>query len=228
MLPPSGFLIAPPLVNASIALTQSLTNTTVLQNRSVSFAFAATLQNGDPALLEYQWLTNGVVVPGAISTNLVLPRAYTEYNNMNVSAVIFTPSVTGVTPVTNTIVLTVQPDTVPPVATAATAEATTEVAVYFNELLDLGTATNAASYGMDGGVVVNSAYALPDGKSVVLVVSPLTASNYTLSYAVADLAGNTNVSTVSVTNVSNGFAIQDFGVTPVGLIYDNLTLARSR
>src|ERR1017187_2401232 len=68
LLPPDGFLIAAPFVNAAIGITQQPTNTTVLQNTPVTLSVGAAFTNGDPALLEYQWQTNGVAIPGATAS----------------------------------------------------------------------------------------------------------------------------------------------------------------
>jgi hypothetical protein len=220
VLPPSGFLIAPPLVDASILVTQPPTNTTVLQSRPVSFAVAATLQNGDSELLEYQWRTNGVNATGATAATFTLPRAYLEYNGMEVAVEISVHSKDGVTPVIHSATLNVQPDTVAPVAVAAAAQATTQVAVYFDETLDPISAANPGFYSLDGGVFVFNAHPLADGKTVVLVVSELTAPSHVLTCnGVTDLAGNPANNTVTVTNLSNGFASQDIGITAMGLVY---------
>jgi hypothetical protein len=220
VLPPSGFLIAPPLVGAAIQVTQPPTNTTVLQNRAVSFAVGATLQNGDPELLEYQWRTNGVYVPGATASALTLPRAYFEYNGMEVAVEIAVHAKGGVTPVTNAVTLTVTPDLVAPVASKAVAQVASHIGVYFNEPVDATSAANAAFYTLNGDAAVYSAHPLADGQTVVLKVSELSAPSYTLTLnGVTDWAGNPANSAVMVTNQSDGFTALDIGTTPVGLVH---------
>lgn len=212
-LPPSGFLIAPPLVNAAIGITQQPTNTVVVAYHPVVFSVAATLTNGDPALLEYQWRTNGVPVPGAIASTFTWALPWLADEGALVSVVISVPSVGGVTPVTSAnATLHVTADAVPPVATAAFAQATTVVGMLFDAALDPVSATNAALYTLDGGATVESAQLLSDSTTVVLGVSTLTAPTYTVSYTVSDLAGNWATNTIQVTNM--GFTAVTIGNVP--------------
>src|ERR1035437_7123557 len=113
-LPPSGFLIAPALVNAAIGITRQPTNTTVVAYHPAAFSIAANLTNGDPALLEYQWRTNGVPVPGATASTFAWALPSLADEGVLVSVVISVPSVGGVTPITSSnATLHVTADTVP-------------------------------------------------------------------------------------------------------------------
>ena len=223
VLPPSGFLTAPAYTNASILVTQQPTNTTVEQSRGAVFRVAATLQNGDQRLLEFQWQTNGVPLPGATASICALPPALLSYQGMDVSVVVSVPSVGGVTPVTSSnAVLSVTPDTTPPGAASAYAAMNTMIGVLFNELLDANSAQNAANYALDGGASVLSAALQPDGQTLLLEVSTLTNATYTLSYTgIGDLAGNYATNTTVVTNA--GYTSMDFGTvtTPSIVISTN-------
>ena len=219
VLPPDGFLIAPPFVNAAIGITQQPTNTTVLQNTPVTFTVNAAFTNGDPALLEYQWQTNGVPIPGATASTYSVALAPLVYNGLVFSVVVSAPSVaSGMTPVTSSnATLTVTPDITPPVANACYAEVPTMVGVFFNKLLDSTSATNAALYTLASGATVQSAMLQPDGKTVVLLASTLPAPTDTLSFAgVGDLSGNYATNSITFTNGGPGLTIQDIGLVPPG------------
>jgi hypothetical protein len=217
VLPPSGFLIAPPLVNAAIGITRQPVDTTVVQNHPATFSISATLTNGDSALLEYQWRTNGVNVPGATGATFTWSVPPLGAEGAQVSVVISVPSVGGVTPVTSAnATLHVTTDTVPPVATAAFAQATTVVGLLFDEVMDPVSATDPTRFTLDGGAAVTSAQLMADGKTVVLGVSPLSAPTYSLSYNVADLAGNGATGSLLVTNM--GFTSVNIGSTPPGVL----------
>jgi hypothetical protein len=212
-LAPSGFLIAPALVNAAIGITRQPTNATVVAYHPVVFSVAANLTNGDPALLEYQWRTNGVPVPGATASTFTWALPALDEDGALVSVVISVQSVGGVTPVTSSnATLHVTADTVPPVATAAFAQATTVVGMLFDAALDPISANNAALYTLDGGVTVTSAQLLADLKTVILGVTPLSAPTYTVSYNISDLAGNWATNTIQVTNA--GFTALAIGTVP--------------
>ena len=212
-LPPSGFLIAPALVNAAIGITRQPTNATVVAYHPVVFSVAANLTNGDPALLEYQWRTNGAPVPGATTSTFTWALPSLADEGTLVSVVISVPSVGGVTPVTSAnATLRVNADTVPPFTTAAFAQATTVVGMLFDAALDPVSATNAALYTLDGGATVTSAQLLADSKTVILGVTPLSAPTYTVSYNISDLSGNWATNTISVTNM--GFTATTIGSVP--------------
>jgi hypothetical protein len=212
-LPPSGFLIAPPLVNATIGITRQPTNTTAVQNHPVSFSVTANLTNGDPALLEYQWQTNGVPVPGAVGSTFTWALPALANDGALVSVVIAVPSVAGVAPLTSaSATLHVTADTMPPVATAAFAQATTVVGMIFDAALDPASASNPALYTLDGGVTVSSAQLLSDLRTVVLAVTPLSAPTYTVAYNVSDMSGNWATNTIQVTNI--GFTAITIGTVP--------------
>ena len=212
-LPPSGFLIAPALVNAAIGITRQPTNATVVAYHPAVFSVAANLTNGDPALLEYQWRTNGAPVPGATTSTFTWALPSLADEGTLVSVVISVPSVGGVIPVASSnATLHVTADTVPPVATAAFAQAITVVGMLFDAALDPVSATNAALYTLDGGVSVTSAQVLADLKTVVLGVTPLSAPTHTISYNISDLSGNWATNTISVTNM--GFTATTIGSVP--------------
>jgi hypothetical protein len=217
VLPPDGFLIAAPFVNAAIGITQQPTNTSVLQNTPVTLSVGAAFTNGDPALLEYQWQTNGVAIPGATASTYSVALAPLAYNGLVFSVVVSAPSVaSGMTPVTSSnATLTVTADTTPAVATACYAEVPTMVGVFFNKLLDPAATTNAALYSLASGATVQNAMLEPDGKTVVLLVSALPGPTDTLSFAgVGDLSGNLATNSIAFTNGGPGLTIQDIGSVP--------------
>jgi hypothetical protein len=212
-LPPSGFLIAPPLVNAAIGITRQPSNATVVVYHPAVFSVAANLTNADPALLDYQWQTNGVPVPGSFGPTFTWALPSLADDGAVVSVVISVPSVGGVTPATSSnATLHVTADTVPPVATTAFAQATTVVGILFDAALDPNSATNTALYTVDGGVSVTNAQLLADLKTVILGVTPLSAPTHTVSYNIPDMSGNWATNSILVTNM--GFTAITIGNVP--------------
>jgi hypothetical protein len=212
VLPPAGFLIARALTNASIIINTQPQNTTALQNGPATFTAGATLTNADSGLLDFQWQTNGIDIPGAIGSTYMVSNATTALSGMQYRVVISVQAVGGVVSVTSApATLTVQADTTAPVALSTYAQVATMIGLRFNELLDPVIASDPTRYSVSGGVTVQSVQVLPDGKSVAITVDPLTAAQYNIAFTgIADMAGN--LATNSITGkVATGFVLTDIG-----------------
>jgi hypothetical protein len=212
VLPPSGFLIARPLTNATIIINSQPQNTTALQNGSATFTAGVTLTNADPRLLDFQWQTNGIDIPGAVESTYTVPAATPSLSGVQYRVVVSVQAVGGVAPVTSApATLTVQADTTAPIALSSYAQVANLIGLRFNELLDPVTASDPARYSISGGVTVQGVQVLPDGKSVAITVDPLTAAQYTLSFTgIADAAGNRTTNSI-IGKVASGFVLEDIG-----------------
>jgi len=215
----------------TIVITTQPTNTSVLENRAVTFIVGATLQGGDSSALRYQWRTNGVDVPGAVSPALTLATPSRTFSGAQVRCVVSAGPNIAPLP-SDTAILTVTPDMVGPTAVFASASTlnVTTAAVAFDELLDETVANDAFRYTLNGGFSVWTATLQPDGKTVVLTMDGLTSPQFQLTCTgIADLAGNlSSAQTITGTFNNAGLTLVDIqggyptvssvvGSTPTGV-----------
>ncbi len=195
----------------TVVITTQPTNTTVLENRSTSFYVSATLQGGDSSALRYQWLTNGVNVAGATAPTLSLATVPSSLSGAQVRCVVSAgPNIAPLA--SDTVILTVTPDTAGPVAVTASASALDPYTVFvvFDERLDEGTAADPSRYTLDGGHFVYDATLQPDGRTVTLAVDGLVAPQFQVTATgVTDLAGNPVTQTVTGTIYNLGWTMAD-------------------
>ena len=195
----------------TIVINTQPTNTTVLENRPVTFYVGATLQGGDPSGLHYQWRTNGVDVPGAASPTFTHATPSRTLSGTQVRCVVSAGP--NIAPFASaTAILTVTPDTVGPVpvSVAASALLPTSATVVFDELLDAATANEAWRYTLNGGYTVQTATLQADGKTVALTLDGLTSPQLHLTCTgVADLAGNPSTHGITATLNNAGLALAD-------------------
>jgi hypothetical protein len=201
----------------TIVITTQPTNTVVLENRPVTFIVAATLQGGDPSALRYQWRTNGVDVPGAVSPMFTLATPARSLSGAQVRCVVSAgPNIAPLA--SDTAILTVTPDLTGPAVTSVSASTLnpTLATVVFDELLDEAIANEASRYTLDGGFNVWVATLQPDGRTVVLTVDGLVSPQFQLTCTgIADLAGNQATQTSTGTFNNAGWSLVDIqGVYP--------------
>ena len=165
-----------------------------VEGQPVTLSVAA---SGTPVLL-YQWFKNNNLIPDATNAD------YTIASPVLADAGNYRASVSNPASSTNsrTAALTVLRDKVPPVITAVAAAAT-RIVVRFAGPVDAATANVAGSYGLSGGLLVNSALLNPGNATEVTLTTSaplLFGTVYQLSVnGVADLFGNIAHTTVSFT-----------------------------
>lgn len=145
------------------------------------------LFNGDSVVLselalgatpfEYQWESNGLILPGSTNSALVLSNLglsasgnYQVIVGNNYGAATSAP-----------LALSVTFDTNPPVVLRAFNIGTTNVEVDFSKTVAVTNATNAANYGFTDGLAITAASLATNNASVLLATAPLVYNrNYTL------------------------------------------------
>lgn len=199
------------LSGATIVITSPPADVTVLAYRPATFTVEATVENGPQGVLSFQWQRDGTDIPGATAPSYTLELPTTADSGAQFRAVVSAP---GLTPAISAAAkLTVQADTEGPrvVSTAGLAGAT--VGVCFDETLDETSATDPTRYTINGTATVEWATLLEDRTTVVLQVSTLAGSSFTLGVnGVADLAGNT--ATLALSGEILGFVVEDLGNLP--------------
>ena len=193
---PSGMIGQAALRGSSgeIGITQQPANLTTNDNQLAIFSVTATNTFNLP--MSYQWLTNGVVVPGANGSSAGIIARIAE-NNLQVSVVV---SIPGFKVTSTAAALSVIADTVRPLVLSASGNAgLTQVIVQFNELITKESAENSFGYEIAAGPTgpgnpgAFSAVLQPDGRTVVVNFNaPFESdSTYTLLVSEAtDIAGN--------------------------------------
>ena len=148
----------------------SLTNTSVLENQTATFAVVPT----GAAPYYYQWYFNGAPIAGA--TNSVLSVVGTPITASNTTAGSYSVLLNNEFSQTNslTATLTVTPDTTPPQLLSARilAFGNNQVALSFSKPLDPTTATSLSTYNL-GLLSLYSANLSADGKTVTLTTGTL-------------------------------------------------------
>jgi hypothetical protein len=182
---------------------------------------SADLFNGDSVVLseaalgatplQYQWVSNGLVLPGATSSSLVL-------TNLNLSAsgdylVIVSNNYGAATsaPVTLSVTL----DTNPPVVLRAFNVGPTNVELDFSKTLEAASATNLANYVFTNSVAITAASLATNNSSVLLTTAPMIdGAGYSLVInGVRDRAvpPNTIASNTQVSFTASPFSPLDIG-----------------
>jgi hypothetical protein len=164
----------------------------------------------------FQWYRNGTPISGATNSSyqLAIPM---PADSGSVFYVALTNSVTSTTytALSSNAVLTVSPDTNPPVVARVFNIGTTNVQVVYSKLVEAASATNVANYGFTNGLGVTGAALGADNVTVVLTTGPLTyGSNYGLVInGVRDRASlpNTIATNTLVTFAALPYAPQDLG-----------------
>jgi hypothetical protein len=149
-----------------IAGASSLTNQTVTENQTVTFSVAATGQTP----YYYQWLYNSLPLPGQTNATLSFAAPWNVGGNYSVVVSNQFSALTSAPPA----VLTVLPDTTPPVLTSLRGLAGTlnEIVLNFDAPVDPVTATSLATYSIptssSTGLAILGATLSANGLQVVL------------------------------------------------------------
>lgn len=205
--------------NTVVSIQEHPANTTVTENTQAVFHAAATVTGTAQENLAWQWLRNGDVIPGATSATYVLSAAPRTDDGARFRARAYVPG--GDSRLSNEAILTVIPDTVPPIALSAFSVGGTTVVVRFSEAMDPVTAAEAVHYTLPGGGIVSEASLLTDGKTVRLVVSGLTGPAFQLKIdGVKDAALNAMNATVNGQFLP--WIAEDIGTMPLPSIVNAL------
>jgi hypothetical protein len=183
-------------------------------NERDSATFSAGYYGKSP--IQFQWLRNGLPIPGATNAVYTLPWAAPSDNGAAFS-VLLTNTVSNIvySARSSAAALTVLTDTTPPAPLRAFNLGQTTVQVVFSEPVETATATNPANYALDGGIKIIKAASDADALNILLTVSPLTlGSNYSLVINnVRDQATipNTIPTNTTVQFVATSYTVQDLG-----------------
>lgn len=175
---------------ASITITRQPASATASEGTTASLSVAATITS--PYVTEplYQWFRNGVLIPGATSSNYVTSEL--SITNDNAARYQVSLTIPGTNVLSEEVTLTVTEDVTPPRVRNVTVNSLAAATVTFDEPVNPATATNASSYTISSGVTVQNVIASASGTSVRLTTSPLTQNQqYTLTVnGVEDRFGN--------------------------------------
>jgi hypothetical protein len=117
-----------------------------------------------------QWYSNGVPIPGATALSYITPVLNRTADGAGYYAVISNSIGSSIT---RTAIVDVIPDvTAPSIVGTIVANCSSNIYVFFSELIDPVTASNPLSYTLTGGYVVTAASMDPNGRYAILTVSP--------------------------------------------------------
>jgi hypothetical protein len=166
--------------------------------------------------INFQWYRNGAPVAGATNSTYQLASPLPADSGA-MFYVALTNSVTNVTYTASSsnAVLTVLPDTNPPVVVRVFNIGTTNVQIVYSKIVEAASATNAANYVFSNALPVTRATLNADNLTVVLTTAPLTyGSNYwVVINRVRDRATtpNTIATNTTVAFIALPYAPQDLG-----------------
>ena len=146
-------------------------NVTVIEGGTASF----TLTLDNLGTVGFQWYRNSQPVPNGTNQSLLLQNLQLGDSNSR----FYCRATNGIGATNSTeAVLTVTPDQTAPAVLGATASGEGNiVSLLFSEPVEAGSATSAANYSINLGVQINSARLDAEGRTVILVTSPLTLGN---------------------------------------------------
>jgi hypothetical protein len=172
---PAGFL-SPLATLGPVAITTAPANATTTELEPVAFSVVV---DGTPPYV-FQWLKNGQPIAGAIEPTLIIREANLADNGAAISVQIMNAFSEITSP---SAVLTVNPDTTAPAIVDVVARnIPTIVNVEFTETIDPFEAEMASNYTVAPGITVSAAALQPDGRTVTLTTSSLSAgTQYTLT-----------------------------------------------
>jgi CotH kinase protein/Lamin Tail Domain/PA14 domain/Putative Ig domain len=160
----------------------------------------------------FQWRRNGSNIPGATNSALEFSPVSLADHNARFSVALtnqYGSAISGEG------TLTVLPDTTRPTLVQVENRSDQTLRVVFSESVATAGAQVSGNYRLNGGVTVSAAVADPDGRTVLLTVSPLTfGQSYTLTVNnVTDRAGTPNPIQA---NSTRSFVALEYTPTDVG------------
>jgi hypothetical protein len=167
-----------------ITISTQPANLTVLENRTATFAIAATGVSEFGPGLNYQWQKNGTDIAGATAASYTTALLTLADNGTKFKVVLKVPAKTVIS---DEVTLTVLADPVAPNIASVKGDAVKQssVTVVFDELVSSASAAAAANYaiaGPGGAISITSAQLMADGKTVILKTAALTVgTRYTLT-----------------------------------------------
>jgi hypothetical protein len=184
-------------VGASVSLTSSPSNQTVVANSAVTFTAAATGSSPYAAdygsVISYQWFKNGTPILGANAATYTIPVVPITDNGAKYGVA---AGVAGASTAVAEFTLTVNTDTVPPTVTRVGGSAKFDsVTVVFNEPVSDATALDASKYSVTG--LTLSAPVRVNDRTILFTSTPQTeGSTYNVTInGVKDLGGNNSAYT---------------------------------
>ncbi|HEX7652302.1 MAG TPA: LamG domain-containing protein, partial [Verrucomicrobiae bacterium] len=197
--------------SGAVSVIAQPASVTVTERQAASFAPVYT---GHRPVF-FQWYRNGTAIPGATNSSYQFVPVPTDTGAVFKVALSNLVSSTVYTVNSSNAVLTVLPDTNPPVVVRAFNVGPTNVQLGFSKPVALASATNPANYSFTNGLAVTAAAALADGSSVLLTTTPLTfGSNYWIQLNnIKDLAATPNVIATNtlISFTALPYAPQDLG-----------------
>jgi hypothetical protein len=176
MNPSSGdfdYFILMPAVTPRI--TQHPVNTTVIEGRDAIFS----VEIADNETASFQWLSNSVPIAGATGRMLTIPAAGTVASGARIRVAVGNDIGSSLS---TEAVLTVTPDSTPPLAERAFNLGLTNIVLVFNEPVTVPAGPVASNFSIDGGATVSAAVAGAAPNLVNLSVSGLAFSQrYTIT-----------------------------------------------
>ncbi|MGA2684643.1 MAG: lamin tail domain-containing protein, partial [Verrucomicrobiota bacterium] len=207
-----------------VTITTQPTNTIVTEEQPASFNVGYIGRHP----VAFQWYRNGASLAGATNSTYVLASPVpTDSGAVFYVALTNTVTNTLFSVISSNAVLTVFPDTNPPVVAKIFNIGATNVQVVYSKLVEAASATNIANYVFTNGLPVTGASLNSDNMTVVLTTATLTyGSNYSLVInAVRDRATtpNTIATNTMVTFQALPFAPQDLGIPAISSIVTSTT-----
>jgi hypothetical protein len=205
-------VVAPP--SPPIFVAQP-TNLTVMELAPASLAPAVS-GNPYPTL---QWYQNGAAIPGATNMVYSIPAVALSNSGLGLTLVAANYYSNALHSVTSSVaVLTVTPDTAPPVLLSAATLSLTQVQVQYSERVTPSTATNLANYiltGTNGSLAVLSAVMDATQSNVVLTTTAmLERAPYTLT--VSHVTDQSVAANVIAANSQAAFLASSYASIAIG------------
>jgi|GEM_PF-5196446 len=208
----------------AIDITTQPQDVTVLETRPVTFTVAANISPADrAALVRYQWLKNGVEIPGARAATYSFRADYADNGAVYKCRI----TVPGLTVESDEATLTVLQDFDPPQILSVGSLNGRQIGIVFNEPLDPVSATEIANYSInDGAVGISKVELRLDGQSVIVHLGPSeqVAPGYTVkTYYIADVTPQHNAAPeltyTGGTVVRSSWLNQDIGTPGVDPVF---------
>ncbi|RYD31325.1 MAG: hypothetical protein EOP86_18140, partial [Verrucomicrobiaceae bacterium] len=164
------------LPGSVITFVQQPVSLSLLENRKAVFQAGITVTGTAVENVDYQWLRDGVAIPGANAATYTTSDLTLADNGAKFQ---LRASVSGGdSKLSDEVVLTVVPDTAPPAVVSAISLGGASILIRFDEVLDPVSAVDITHYTLTGGGVVHEAQLQEDAQSVLLLVSGISGSSF--------------------------------------------------